>query len=57
VAGDEKGIGTDGIVSGRLLEGLKLMRGSHLLAYDRTLCAHAHIRAMKSGLEIPFFWA
>jgi hypothetical protein len=35
----------------------EVMRGDHLLARDRTLCAHAHIRAAKSGLELPLFWA
>jgi hypothetical protein len=55
--GDEKGTGTGGTVSGRQMEGVEVMRGGHLSARDRTLCAHAHIGAAKSGLELPRFWA
>jgi hypothetical protein len=57
VARDEEGTGTDGVVSGIHMEGEEVMRGDHFLAQDRTLCAHAHIGAMKSGLEFPCFWA
>jgi hypothetical protein len=38
-------------------QGEEAMRGGHLSARDRALCAHAHIRAAKSGLEPPHFWA
>jgi hypothetical protein len=55
--GDEKGTSTDRTMSGRQMEGAKVMRGDHLSAQDRTLCAHAHIGAGKSGLELPYFWA
>jgi hypothetical protein len=57
VAGDEKGKGTGGTVSGRNMKGVEVMRGDHLSAWDRTLCAHAHIGDSKSGLEPPLFWA
>jgi hypothetical protein len=56
VAGDEKGTGTSGTVSGRQMEGAEVMRGGHLSAWDRALCAHAHIGAVKSGLKLPRFW-
>jgi hypothetical protein len=39
------------------MQGVEVMRGNHLLAWDRTLCAHVHIGAAKKGLEIPCFWA
>jgi hypothetical protein len=55
VAEDEEGTGTSGIVSGRQTEGAEVMRVDHLSAYDRALCAHAHIRVAKSGLEPPCF--
>jgi hypothetical protein len=57
VAEDEEGTGTGGTVSGRQMAGAEVMRGSHLSARDRALCAHVHIGAAKSGLEPPHFWA
>jgi hypothetical protein len=57
VDGYEEGTCTGGTVSGRQMEGVEGMRGSHLLARDRMLCAHVHIRAVKSGLEPPRCWA
>jgi hypothetical protein len=56
VAGDEKGTGTGGTVSGRKMEGAQVMRGDHLSARDRELCAHGHIKAAKRGLKLPLFW-
>jgi hypothetical protein len=56
VGEDEKGSGTGRTVSGRQMGGVEVMRSGHLSARDRTLCAHAHIEAVKSGLELPHFW-
>jgi hypothetical protein len=46
VAGDEEGMGTGGKVSGRQMEGEKVMRRGHLLAWDRSY-VHMHISGLR----------
>jgi hypothetical protein len=38
-------------------EQLSVGQSDHLSTWDRALYAHAHIRAMKRDLILPFFWA